>query len=133
MNESITDRRSEASTAYRTEASTVHSKQPLIEKVDVDEPEGNFFEWQEKQLDYLKLPVFRPPPRSAQRAFSTERSRKAKAADLTPVNNFVDDSSDDCQSEQSNQMNKSAYVVLPSAMKTEGDEEELDPLMRQRQ
>jgi len=38
----------------------------------------------------------------------------------------------DCQSEQSSQMNKSAYVILPSAIKTEdeNEEEELDPLMR---
>jgi len=78
----------------------------------------------------LKLPVFRPPPRSAQRAFSTEKSRKVKAATLASEKDFVDDISDDGQSEQSLQMNKSAYAVLPSAMKTEEDEAELDPLMK---
>jgi len=76
----------------------------------------------------LKLPVFCPPPRSAQRGFSTEKSRKAKAKS-SAARSEIDVSFDDCESEQSSQMNKSAYVLLPSALKSEGDEEELDPLM----
>jgi hypothetical protein len=48
----------------------------------------------------LKLPVFRPPPRSAQRCFSTEKSRKAKAATIAQEKDFIDDDSDDEQSQQ---------------------------------
>jgi len=63
--------------------------------------------WEAKKLDYLKLPVFHPDPKSAQRAFSSERRRKICIAP-----DFID--SDDDQIEQSSQMNKSAYAGLPS-------------------
>lgn len=50
--------------------------------MDVDQNEKveeNYFEWRERETAYLKLPGFRPKPRSAQREFSTERSKRAKA------------------------------------------------------
>jgi len=85
---------------------SAQTKQPLIEKEDVDKnskEEGNYFDWHAKQLDYMKLPVFCPPPRSAQRGFSTDKSRKTKAS-TSSQRSEIDDSMD-AQSEQSNQMN----------------------------
>lgn len=112
---------SSLSTAYKTELS-VQTK-PLVDDVDVEKKsekadETPFWEWQAKQLDYLNLPVFHAPPKSAQRAFSTDRSKKAKAVRL--ASDYIDSDEDD-QSEQISKMNKSAYAGLPSKEEDEED------------
>jgi hypothetical protein len=67
------------STQYQTELtvkpleSTFTSK---TERFNEDEKEENYWDWHAKQVSYLKLPVFYPPPRRGKSA----KSRKTMAS-----------------------------------------------------
>lgn len=75
----MTGKISDFSTQDRTDLDT--SKQLEVEDVDDENKENkkpveeeDFWEWQAKQLAYLKLPVF-STPRQQLRSFSTERKK----------------------------------------------------------
>ena len=56
--------------------------------------EESYWQWKERQLDYLKLPIYKPTPKSA-------RCKKI----LPPINNQ--------ENRNLNVLNTSRYVVLP--------------------
>jgi hypothetical protein len=80
---------SEASTMDKTEL-------PEVVDVDKEEEEEPFWDWQAKQLAYLKLPVFY---QTTMRSFSTERNKKKKQR----VIEIKDD-----ESSEDDKMNRSA-------------------------
>merc|ERR1711997_1149488 len=64
----------------------------------------------EKQLEYLKLPLYKPTPKSA-------RNKKF----LPPINS---------EERNSEAMNTSRYVCLPDLDSTDEEEEEKDPMVK---
>lgn len=116
----------------------------VVEDVDADkksseeageEKEENYFVWEAKQLECLKLPIFRAPPRSSSRALSSERkAAKSSRSTFYPSTEANSDQSDDSQKEDNqsqtgkNKLNQSTYSITP----LKDDEEEEDPLMTHR-
>lgn len=78
---------------------------------NLEQEEESYWQWKEKQLEYLKLPLFKPTPKSA-------RNKKI----LPPI---------DCsESRNANALNTSRYVVLPDLDSTDEEEEERDPIAK---
>lgn len=107
----ISDRIEDCSTALNTTQSVAAAQDreangTAYEEVDggsnKENEEENYLEWRAKKLDYLKLPVCHPPPRSTLRSFSTDkRKKKVRASAETGVS-----LNDEC--EKMNKLNKTA-------------------------
>jgi len=121
----LTGKISDFSTQDRTDLDT--SKQLEVEDVDDEnkkpQEEEDFWEWQAKQLAYLKLPVF-STPRQQLRSFSTDRKKLMVKLGRRKKENECDNTI------MNSRLNRSVYSYPPSAEINE--EEEIDPLMQHR-